>query len=171
LVPALVWGRPGRAVQSGAQDFVRVPVCGLIPQYRATIPMPGPDEFSVLRKRLTLAWLPFTGRRADFLRVWANGWAAADCADGLPLGAQLTVGSRQNACRPCTKKYDVPRCPCRDVDIAFLPVRCTLKWPHPSLRPRLAMSKWRQRAIPRERSKAYLRLSCSLSFPRRNDQS
>jgi NADPH-dependent curcumin reductase CurA len=41
-------------MSEGAQDFVRVPVCGLIPQYSATIPMPGPDEFSVLRERLTL---------------------------------------------------------------------------------------------------------------------
>jgi hypothetical protein len=35
-------------------DFARIPVCGLIAQYNATTPMPGPDMFSVLRKRLLL---------------------------------------------------------------------------------------------------------------------
>jgi NADPH-dependent curcumin reductase len=35
-------------------DFARIPVCGLIAQYNATRPMPGPDMFSVLRKRLLL---------------------------------------------------------------------------------------------------------------------
>jgi hypothetical protein len=78
--------------------------------------------------------------------------------------ARLTEGSRRNACRRCTKMYDAPWSPCRGVDTAFLPVRCTLKWPHPSLRPRIAMSKWRPRAPPRERSRAYFRFSCSLSF-------
>jgi hypothetical protein len=56
-----------------------VPVCGLISQYSATTPMPGPDMFSVLRKRLTLrgfiVW-DFAARQADFLRdmgEWVGG--------------------------------------------------------------------------------------------------
>jgi len=60
-------------------DFARVPVCGLISQYNATTPLPGPDMFSVLRKRLTLrgfiVW-DFAARQADFLRdmgEWVGG--------------------------------------------------------------------------------------------------
>jgi NADPH-dependent curcumin reductase len=52
-------------------DFARIPVCGLIAQYNATRPMPGPDMFSVLRKRLLLrgfiVW-DFAAKEADFLR-------------------------------------------------------------------------------------------------------
>ena len=52
-------------------DFARIPVCGLIAQYNATTPMPGPDMFSVLRKRLLLrgfiVW-DFAAKEADFLR-------------------------------------------------------------------------------------------------------
>jgi NADPH-dependent curcumin reductase CurA len=52
-------------------DFARVPVCGLIAQYNATTPMPGPDMFSVLRKRLLLrgfiVW-DFAAKQGDFLR-------------------------------------------------------------------------------------------------------
>ena len=35
-------------------DFARIPVCGLIAQYNSTTLIPGPDMFSVLRKRLTV---------------------------------------------------------------------------------------------------------------------
>jgi NADPH-dependent curcumin reductase len=52
-------------------DFARVPVCGLIAQYNAATPMPGPDMFSVLRKRLNLrgfiVW-DFSAKQDDFLR-------------------------------------------------------------------------------------------------------
>jgi NADPH-dependent curcumin reductase len=52
-------------------DFARIPVCGLIAQYNATTPMPGPDMVSVLRKRLLLrgfiVW-DFAARQGDFLR-------------------------------------------------------------------------------------------------------
>jgi NADPH-dependent curcumin reductase CurA len=52
-------------------DFARIPVCGLIAQYSATSPMPGPDMFSVLRKRLLLrgfiVW-DFAAKQGDFLR-------------------------------------------------------------------------------------------------------
>lgn len=51
-------------------DFARVPVCGLIAQYNLMTPMPGPDMFSVLRKRLLLRGFivfDFAAREADFL--------------------------------------------------------------------------------------------------------
>jgi hypothetical protein len=57
-------------------DFARIPVCGLIAQYNATRPMPGPDMFSVLRKRLTLRGFivsDFAARQPDFLRE-ASEW-------------------------------------------------------------------------------------------------
>ena len=52
-------------------DFARVPVCGLIAQYNLTAPMPGPDMFSILRRRLLLRGFivfDFTAKEADFLR-------------------------------------------------------------------------------------------------------
>jgi NADPH-dependent curcumin reductase len=52
-------------------DFARVPVCGLIAQYSATSPMPGPDMFSVLCKRLLLRGFivsDFAAKQGDFLR-------------------------------------------------------------------------------------------------------
>ena len=52
-------------------DFARIPVCGLIAQYNLTSPMPGPDMFSVLRKRLLLRGFivsDFAARQGDFLR-------------------------------------------------------------------------------------------------------
>jgi NADPH-dependent curcumin reductase CurA len=60
-------------------DFARVPVCGLIAQYNATVPLPGPDMFTVLRKRLTLRGFivsDFAARQPDFLREageWVRG--------------------------------------------------------------------------------------------------
>ena len=44
-----------------AQRFCPRSVCGLIAQYNATSPMPGPDMFSVLRKRLPHAGLHCLG--------------------------------------------------------------------------------------------------------------
>src|SRR6266704_189759 len=66
-------------------DFARIPVCGLIAQYNAARPMPGPDMFSVLRKRLTLRGFivsDFAAKQADFLRdvgEWVRivAWHAA----------------------------------------------------------------------------------------------
>ena len=56
---------------AAAQRFARIPVCGLIAQYSAAAALPGPDMFSVLRKRLTLrgflVW-DFAAKEADFLR-------------------------------------------------------------------------------------------------------
>jgi len=66
-----VGGAVQQAVWPLLNDFARIPVCGLIAQYNAATPMPGPDMFSVLRKRLTLrgfiVW-DFAARQADFLR-------------------------------------------------------------------------------------------------------
>ena len=65
-----VGGAVQEAVWPLLNDFARIPVCGLIAQYNAA-PMPGPDMFSVLRKRLTLrgfiVW-EFAAKQADFLR-------------------------------------------------------------------------------------------------------
>jgi len=49
-----VGGAVQQAVWPLLNDFARIPVCGLIAQYNAATPMPGPDMFAVLRKRLTL---------------------------------------------------------------------------------------------------------------------
>lgn len=66
-----VGGAVQQAVWPLLNDFARIPVCGLIAQYNAPAPMPGPDMFSVLRKRLTvrgfIVW-DFAAREADFLR-------------------------------------------------------------------------------------------------------
>jgi NADPH-dependent curcumin reductase len=52
-------------------DFARVPVCGVIAQYSATSPMPGPDTVTILRKRLLLRGFivsDFAAKQSDFLR-------------------------------------------------------------------------------------------------------
>ncbi len=71
-----VGGAVQQAVWPLLNDFARVPVCGLIAQYNATAPVPGPDMVSVLRKRLLLRGFivsDFAGRLADFLRE-AGEW-------------------------------------------------------------------------------------------------
>ena len=74
-----VGGAVQQAVWPLLNDFARIPVCGLIAQYNAA-PMPGPDMFSVLRKRLTLrgfiVW-DFAAKQADFLRD-AGEWVRTD---------------------------------------------------------------------------------------------
>jgi NADPH-dependent curcumin reductase CurA len=71
-----VGGAVQQAVWPLLNDFARIPVCGLIAQYNAKAPLPGPDMFSVLRKRLTvrgfIVW-DFAAREADFLRE-AGEW-------------------------------------------------------------------------------------------------
>ena len=60
-------------------DFARIPVCGLIAQYNSRTPMPGPDMFSVLRKRLMLRGFivsDFAAKQGDFLRE-AGEWVRA----------------------------------------------------------------------------------------------
>jgi NADPH-dependent curcumin reductase CurA len=85
-------------------DFARVPVCGLIAQYNATTPMPGPDMFSVLRKRLLLRGFivsDFAAKQADFLRD-VGEWVRAgrlkyreDIVDGLEKAPASFLGMLQ----------------------------------------------------------------------------
>jgi NADPH-dependent curcumin reductase CurA len=85
-------------------DFARIPVCGLIAQYNATSPMPGPDMFSVLRKRLLLRGFivtDFAAKQADFLRE-ASEWVRTgqlryreDIVDGLAQAPTAFLGLLQ----------------------------------------------------------------------------
>jgi NADPH-dependent curcumin reductase len=85
-------------------DFARIPVCGLIAQYNLTAPMPGPDMFSVLRKRLTLRGFivsDFAARQADFLRD-AGEWVRSgrlkyreDVVEGLENAPAAFLGMLQ----------------------------------------------------------------------------
>ena len=85
-------------------DFARVPVCGLIAQYSATSPVPGPDMVSVLRKRLLLrgfiVW-DFATRQDDFLRD-VGDWIRTgrikyreDIVDGLERAPAAFLGLLQ----------------------------------------------------------------------------
>jgi NADPH-dependent curcumin reductase CurA len=85
-------------------DFARIPVCGLIAQYNAKNPMPGPDMFSVLRKRLLLrgfiVW-DFRGKEADFLHD-AGEWVRTgrlkyreDIVEGLEKAPAAFLGLLQ----------------------------------------------------------------------------
>ncbi len=85
-------------------DFARVPVCGLIAQYNLTSPMPGPDMFSVLRKRLNMrgfiVW-DFAAKFDDFLRD-AGEWVRSgrlkyreDIVDGLENAPAAFLGLLQ----------------------------------------------------------------------------
>jgi NADPH-dependent curcumin reductase CurA len=79
-------------------------VCGLIAQYNLTAPMPGPDMFSVLRKRLTLRGFivtDFTAKQGDFLRE-ATEWLRSgrlkyreDIVDGLENAPAAFLGMLQ----------------------------------------------------------------------------
>jgi NADPH-dependent curcumin reductase CurA len=66
-----VGGAIQQAVWPLLNPFARVPVCGVIAQYNATAPSPGPDIATILRKRLLvrgfIVW-DFASREADFLR-------------------------------------------------------------------------------------------------------
>lgn len=98
----------GGAVQAAVwpllNDFARVPVCGLIAQYNATTPLPGPDMFSVLRKRLTLRGFivsDFADKQADFARD-VGGWVRSgrikyreDVVEGLENAPQAFLGLLQ----------------------------------------------------------------------------
>jgi NADPH-dependent curcumin reductase CurA len=85
-------------------DFARIPVCGLIAQYNSPTPMPGPDMFSVLRKRLLLRGFivsDFTVKQGDFLRD-VGEWVRAgrlkyreDIADGLEQAPAAFLGLLQ----------------------------------------------------------------------------
>ena len=93
-----------QAVWPLLNDFARIPVCGLIAQYSAATPMPGPDMFSVLRKRLTLrgfiVW-DFAAKQADFLRD-AGDWVRSgrlkyreDVVEGLENAPAAFLGLLQ----------------------------------------------------------------------------
>jgi NADPH-dependent curcumin reductase len=85
-------------------DFARIPVCGLIAQYNSTTPIPGPDMFSVLRKRLTLRGFivsDFAAKQADFLRD-AGEWVRTgrlkyreDVVEGLENAPAAFLGMLQ----------------------------------------------------------------------------
>jgi NADPH-dependent curcumin reductase CurA len=85
-------------------DFARIPVCGLIAQYNSPTPMPGPDMFSVLRKRLMLRGFivsDFAAKQGDFLRE-AGEWVRTgrlkyreDVADGLEQAPAAFLGLLQ----------------------------------------------------------------------------
>jgi NADPH-dependent curcumin reductase CurA len=85
-------------------DFARIPVCGLIAQYNSPTPMPGPDMFSVLRKRLMLRGFivsDFAAKQGDFLRE-AGEWVRTgrlkyreDVADGLKQAPAAFLGLLQ----------------------------------------------------------------------------
>ena len=85
-------------------DFARIPVCGLIAQYSATTPMPGPDMFTVLRKRLLLRGFivsDFAAKQGDFLRD-VGEWVRAgrlryreDIAEGLEQAPGAFLGLLQ----------------------------------------------------------------------------
>jgi NADPH-dependent curcumin reductase CurA len=82
-------------------DFARIPVCGLIAQYDATVPLPGPDMFSVLRKRLLLrgfiVW-DFAAKQGDFLcdvGEWVRSGRLKyreDIAEGLESAPAAFIG-------------------------------------------------------------------------------
>jgi NADPH-dependent curcumin reductase CurA len=85
-------------------DFARIPVCGLIAQYNATTPMPGPDMFSVLRKRLLLRGFivsDFAAKQGDFLRdvgEWVRSGRLKyreDVVDGLEQAPAAFLGLLQ----------------------------------------------------------------------------
>ena len=85
-------------------DFARIPVCGLIAQYNSTTPMPGPDMFSVLRKRLLLRGFivsDFAVKQAEFLRD-VGEWVRTgrlkyreDIVDGLEKAPASFLGMLQ----------------------------------------------------------------------------
>jgi NADPH-dependent curcumin reductase len=99
-----VGGAVQQAVWPLLNDFARVPVCGLIAQYNLAAPMPGPDMFTVLRKRLLLrgfiVW-DFAARQDDFLRD-ATEWLRSgqlkyreDVVDGLENAPTAFLGLLQ----------------------------------------------------------------------------
>jgi NADPH-dependent curcumin reductase CurA len=66
-----VGGAVQQAVWPLLNPFARVPVCGVIAQYNATAPSPGPDIATILRRRLLvrgfIVW-DFAAKQDDFLR-------------------------------------------------------------------------------------------------------
>jgi NADPH-dependent curcumin reductase len=99
-----VGGAVQKTVWPLLNDFARIPVCGLIAQYSATSPMPGPDMVSVLRKRLQLRGFivsDFAAKQGDFLRD-VGEWVRTgriryreDIVDGLEQAPASFLGLLQ----------------------------------------------------------------------------
>jgi NADPH-dependent curcumin reductase CurA len=99
-----VGGAVQQAVWPLLNDFARIPVCGLIAQYNMTTPFPGPDMFSVLRKRLMVRGFivtDFAARQGDFLRE-ASAWLRSgqlkyreDVTEGLENAPATFLGMLQ----------------------------------------------------------------------------
>jgi hypothetical protein len=96
-----VGGAVQQAVWPLLNDFARVPVCGVIAQYNATGPSPGPDIATILRKRLLVRGFivrDFAARQGDFLRDMAawiregNMKYREDIVDGLEKAPQAFLG-------------------------------------------------------------------------------
>src|SRR5262245_25236872 len=96
-----VGGVVQQAVWPLLNDFARIPVCGLIAQYNMTTSFPGPDMFSVLRKRLLIRGFivtDFAAKQGDFLRE-ASEWVRSgrlkyreDVVDGLDNAPATFLG-------------------------------------------------------------------------------
>jgi len=96
-----VGGAVQQAVWPLVNDFARVPVCGVIAQYNATSPTPGPDIGTILRKRLLvrgfIVW-DFAEKEGDFLRD-VSAWIREgklkyreDIVDGLDKAPEAFLG-------------------------------------------------------------------------------
>ena len=99
-----VGGVVQQAIWPLLNDFARIPVCGLIAQYNAASPVPGPDLFSVLRKRLLLRGFivsDFAAKHGDFLRdvgEWVRSGRMKyreDVVDGLENAPAAFLGLLQ----------------------------------------------------------------------------
>jgi NADPH-dependent curcumin reductase CurA len=96
-----VGGAVQQAVWPLLNDFARVPVCGVIAQYNATGPSPGPDIATILRKRLLvrgfIVW-DFAEKQGDFLRdvaAWIREGKLKyreDIVDGLDKAPEAFLG-------------------------------------------------------------------------------
>jgi NADPH-dependent curcumin reductase len=99
-----VGGAVQQAVWPLLNDFARVPVCGVIAQYNATGPSPGPDIATILRKRLLvrgfIVW-DFAAKQGDFLRDMGE-WVRSgklkyreDLVEGLEKAPEAFIGLLQ----------------------------------------------------------------------------
>ncbi len=96
-----VGGAVQQAVWPLLNEFARVPVCGVIAQYSATAPSPGPDIATILRKRLLvrgfIVW-DFAAREGDFLRdiaAWVREGKLKyreDIVEGLEKAPEAFLG-------------------------------------------------------------------------------
>jgi NADPH-dependent curcumin reductase CurA len=99
-----VGGAVQQAVWPLLNPFARVPVCGVIAQYSATAPSPGPDIATILRKRLLVRGFivsDFTAKQGDFLRD-AAAWIREgklkyreDVVEGLENAPRAFLGLLQ----------------------------------------------------------------------------